>query len=68
MHLQNKLIPLFLISTILLSGCSIVSDLYYEDCAVHPDYFKQLSQEEQAAFVKKCGGPPRMVQVVPVGK
>ncbi len=68
MRLYTKLIPLFLISTFILSGCSIMSDLYYEDCAVHPDYFKQLSPEEQAVFVKKCGGPPRMVQVVPVGK
>ncbi len=68
MGLHTKLIPLFLISTFILSGCSIMSDLYYEDCAVHPDYFKQLSAEEQAIFVKKCGGAPRLVQVLPTVK
>ncbi|PVZ82322.1 hypothetical protein C9426_30215 [Serratia sp. S1B] len=49
-----------------LSGCSILSDYYYEDCTIHPDNFKYLKAEEQNEYLKKCKSVPDFKKVEPI--
>ena len=56
---------IFIFSLLYLSGCSVLSDYYYEDCAISHDYFKSLDVNEQQRLIKKCGGPPSFKLVEP---
>lgn len=49
-----------------LSGCSILSDYYYEDCAIHPDNFRYLTADEQKVYLKKCKGVTEFKKVEPI--
>lgn len=48
------------------SGCSVLSDYYYQDCAIHPDNFKYLTVDEQKIYLKKCKSPPEFKKIEPI--
>ncbi|MHA3113991.1 hypothetical protein [Acinetobacter sp. ANC 4193] len=55
-----------ILSTQLLSGCSMLSDYYYQDCAIHPDNFRYLTADEQKVYLKKCKGVTEFKKVEPI--
>ncbi|MDY6451140.1 hypothetical protein SKM54_12340 [Acinetobacter faecalis] len=49
----------------IVSGCSILSDYYHQDCAIHPDSFKYLTADEQKTYLKKCKSSPEFRKIEP---
>jgi hypothetical protein len=53
------------LSMSILSGCSVLSNYYYQDCAIHPDNFKYLTADEKKTYLKKCKSPPGFKKIEP---